>query len=597
MKKRNITAAVLGLSLMIFSSNQVSANDDITGHQFEKAMRTLESLKIMNGDGMGHFLPDQNVTRAQFAAFLNRTLHLPDTTVNLFDDTITHSLAPEINNAAAAGIINGVGDGKFLPDRTLNREEIALMVSRVITSKGLTASPAQKPKFTDEQNIKYLKDIQPIFAYGMMDGIYSNGEFGPKESVTRAQTAAVINKLYSLLEKQEQDKLKAEQEKQKAEQEKEEAAKNNSSADAEAIDPNKNNLVIATKLLNVYEDGTQRVRTYVNVGTEMKFLELVGNRVEVEVAGVKGYVNKADVQIVPEDEVEKRSYYRVVDGYLRHYVAQNGKYESYVFGPAPSFLKEGDRDYSFDGKNFTKGTYYQYFNYVPLLSETSYSAEELDEYIASQSPNSPLIGLGEAFKKAESETGVNALYLMAHAIHESSYGTSKIATDKHNLYGIRAIDADAYNSAKEFASFEECILYAAKYVKQNYLTPGDKSFYNGSFLGHKGVGVTSFYASDPYWGQKIAGHMYRADSYLGKKDWNHYRLAISKVPSLNVRTGPSTKDSIIYEHRYAGVIMIVLDVVKKNDGTWYKIKSDDPGYDEAYIYANGEKGDFAEIIN
>ncbi|HHY74228.1 MAG TPA: S-layer protein [Bacillus bacterium] len=596
MKKLTIIALLTAFLLTILTSVEVSANDDITGHQFETEMRSLESLKIMNGDGLGNFFPEKIVTRAQFAAFLNRALHLPTVQLNLFTDTINHPLVVEINNAAVAGIINGVGDGKFMPDKTLNREEIALMVSRVMTSNGVTLGTTQPPNFNDASDIKYLNDIQPVLSHGIMDDIYTDGTFRPKESVTRAQTAAIIYKMYNLLEKQkeEQEQLQKELDKQKSE----EANNKNDSVANKVLDSNKNHIVIATKLLNVYDEaGMKRVRTYVNVGTEMKFLELIGNRVEVEVAGVKGYVNKDDVNIVPEDEVENRSYYKVVDGHLRHYVVQNGRYESYIFGPAPRFLKEGEMDYSFDGKNFTKGTYDQYFNNLPLLSETSYSATELDRFIASQSPNSPLIGLGAVFKEAERETGVNALYLLAHAIHESSWGTSKIATEKYNLYGIRAIDADAYNSAMEFASFEDCILYAAKYVRDNYLTPGERSFYNGSFLGHKGAGVTLFYASDPYWGQKIAGYMYRADLYLGKADWNHYRLAISKVPSLNVRIGPSTKDSLIYEHRYAGVVMIVLDELKRSDGTWYKIKSDHPNYEEAYIYSHGEKGDLAEIIN
>lgn len=605
MKNKKLITALTAIMLTTTSVHaiSVSANDDITGHYFEREMRSLESLQIMNGDGKGNFFPNQLVTRAQFAAFLNRSLKLPTASTKTFTDTMNHPLKAEVHNAAAAGYINGVGDGKFLPNRTLTREEIALMVSRVLTSNGLNESPAQTSSFKDAKDIKYAEAIQPVFAYEIMGG-YDDNTFRPKEGVTRAQTAAVIYKMYNLLEKQEQEKQKAELEKQKQEAEKEkqeeqskEQAGNKVGADKEKIDTSKDNIVIATKLLNVYEDGMKRVRTYVNVGTEMKFLELIGNKVEVELAGVVGYVNKADVKIVPEDEVESRTYYKVSSGYLRHYITENGALGSYIFGPAPKFLKEGEKDYSFDGKTFTEGTYLQYFNYLPLLSETNYSAEDLDDYVRSQKPTSPLIGLGKVFKQAEEETGVNALYLLAHAIHESAWGTSKIATDKFNLYGIKAIDADAYNNAMQFNSFEECILYAAKYVKQNYLTPGERSFYNGSFLGHKGVGVNLFYASDPYWGQKVAGRMYVIDEYLGKDDWNSYKIALSKVPSLNVRSGPSTSDKLLYEHRYAGVGMIVLEEIKRNDGTWYKIKSDHPDYEEGYIYASGERGNLAEIIN
>ncbi|NSL53253.1 S-layer homology domain-containing protein [Calidifontibacillus erzurumensis] len=603
-----VTVLTAFLVLTSFGGQAVFAKSDITGHVFEQEMRSLEALNIMNGDGKGNFFPDRLVTRAQFAAFLNRSLNLPNSNDKTFLDTVNHPLGKEVHNAASAGFINGVGDGRFLPDRTLTREEVALMVSRVLSAYGLSGNKTTIPTFKDHSEIKYPNALKPIFAYKIMNG-YPDQTFRPKEGVTRAQTAAVIFKMYTLLQKQDEEKNnggnqgsednKNDNGTSSDHEDKTDPKEDQSSEkgkDTNQIDPRKEHLAISTKLINIYEDGMKRVRTYVNVGTEMKFLELLGNRVAVEVAGVVGYVNPDDVKIVPKDEVENRTYYKVVNGYLRHYVIQNGQYESYIYGPAPRFLKEGEKDYSFDGRNFEGGTYFQYFNYLPLLSETRYTAEELDEYVRSQRPNSPLIGLGKVFKQAEKETGVNALYLLAHAIHESAWGTSKIAMEKNNLYGIRAIDADPYANAYEFPSLEDNILYAAKYVKQNYLIPGAKSYYFGSFLGHKGVGVNLFYASDPYWGQKIAGRMYLIDEYLGQKDLNHYDLVMTKVPSLNVRSGPSTNANLLYEHRYAGVTMILLDEVKRSDGIWYKVKSDHPDYKDGYIYAKGERGNYAEII-
>ena len=113
----------------------------------------------------------------------------------------------------------------------------------------------------------------------------------------------------------------------------------------------------------------------------------------------------------------------------------------------------------------------------------------------------------------ETTYGVNALYLMAHAIHESAWGTSSIAQTKYNLYGINATDADPEGNADTYVSFEDSIKRAAEFVTSAYLSPTNWR-YNGSFLGNKGAGMNVKYASDPYWGEKIAGHMYRADKYL-----------------------------------------------------------------------------------
>ena len=52
-------------------------------------------------------------------------------------------------------------------------------------------------------------------------------------------------------------------------------------------------------------------------------------------------------------------------------------------------------------------------------------------------PDSPLIGLGKKFKEVESKYNVNALFLYSLAIHESYYGTSALAKDKNNLFGLK----------------------------------------------------------------------------------------------------------------------------------------------------------------
>lgn len=611
-----ITTMLLVVGSSTFSS-YVDAQDDITGHFFETQIRSLDELGIMKGDGKGLYMPNKNVTRAQFATFLNRALKLPAVEVEPFTDTMGHIHEKEIGNAVAAGVFGGIGDGSFLPDRDLTREEVAVIISRVLTSHGLTSEPMPLP-FIDADKFKYPNEVQPVFAYSIMGG-NSDLTFRPQESVTRAQTAAVIYKMYNLLEQIEKEKLEQdmvydpdldvdildldretiveEKDSSNRDKDRDNNQDHDRDSDEEGEDRPFNPIVIAKNLLHVYEDKVNSIkRTYVNAGTEMKFLDESKDEIKVEVAGVIGYVNKDEVELIGEDEAV-RSYYKIDNDYLRHYVARNGQYESYIFGQVPSFFKGSDKEYSFDGKTFSKGTFYQYFNYLPLLTETSYSARELDEFVEEQYPASPLVRLGEFFKEVEEETGVNALYLLAHAIHESAWGFSQIATEKYNLYGLRAVDVDAFNSAMEFDSFEECIVYAANYIKDRYLTPGPSSYYSGSFLGNKGVGMNLFYASDPYWGQKISGYMYRIDRFLGGDDLDNYRLAISTVPSLNVRRGPSMDDKVIYEHKYAGIAMVVVDKEKTSDGTWYKIKSDHPDYEFGYIYANGEKGEFAEIIN
>ena len=71
-----------------------------------------------------------------------------------------------------------------------------------------------------------------------------------------------------------------------------------------------------------------------------------------------------------------------------------------------------------------------------LLSVSGVSAWAIDEYLKAATP---LPRLGAAFVDAERKYGVNARFLLAAAVHESSWGRSYISRVKHNLFGYNAI--------------------------------------------------------------------------------------------------------------------------------------------------------------
>lgn len=129
-----------------------------------------------------------------------------------------------------------------------------------------------------------------------------------------------------------------------------------------------------------------------------------------------------------------------------------------------------------------------------LIKKSDVSSETLDRFLYGTN----LVGLGRAFKKAEEDHGVNALFLMGLAIHESNAGTSRIALTKNNLFGFQAYDASPFESAKSFMTREEGIDTVAKYLSKNYLTPGGKYF-----RGYSIEAVNIHYATDPNWARGI----------------------------------------------------------------------------------------------
>lgn len=92
-----------------------------------------------------------------------------------------------------------------------------------------------------------------------------------------------------------------------------------------------------------------------------------------------------------------------------------------------------------------------------------------------------LEGLGYAYKQAEKEYGVNALFLIGLTAHESGWGTSRRAKENNNLSGY-----GVYNNKSEGTSFRtkfDCIMRTAKLIRQDYLNKEGKN--------HKGVSVAS----------------------------------------------------------------------------------------------------------
>lgn len=111
-----------------------------------------------------------------------------------------------------------------------------------------------------------------------------------------------------------------------------------------------------------------------------------------------------------------------------------------------------------------------------VLSVSGVNASQLDTALA----GTGLAGLGGAFLAIEQTNGINALFAAAHAALESAWGTSELATAKHNLFGINATDSDP-NGAYAYPSFAACLSFYGQFLKANYLTPGGFA-YNGTTI-------------------------------------------------------------------------------------------------------------------
>lgn len=123
------------------------------------------------------------------------------------------------------------------------------------------------------------------------------------------------------------------------------------------------------------------------------------------------------------------------------------------------------------------------------VSKTRYtgSPELLNQFLGGV-----LKGKGNAFCKAQEKYGVNALFLIGIAKHESGNGTSKIARERCNVAGMKG-----KHGWMRFSSVEECIDKMAKNIKENYIDQNKRTV---SQINRK-------YAKDTSWSSKILRFM------------------------------------------------------------------------------------------
>ena len=292
-----------------------------------------------------------------------------------------------------------------------------------------------------------------------------------------------------------------------------------------------------------------------NYGADAAYLGTDGSgNIKFMLAGVTGTVAASEVELVDYSAVaDNVSYYTVSGGKLIHYISYNlnsSPTSSINNGPAPSYLSEGTKYYSYDGHYFytdyeTMTADYQrgangssavnpgnpfsnYFQFRDMNSSTNYTGSELDNILKSKisSSSSKLLGTGKLFVKYQNEYSVNALLSLGIAVNESAWGTSSICMNKNNLFGLNAVDTSPGQSANYFASVEDCIReFMYEWMADGYLSSSDWRNH-GEYLGNKAAGINVSYASDPYWGEKAAAIAWELDEagrscdYLGISSGN-----------------------------------------------------------------------------
>lgn len=192
------TAAAVAVMLVLFvapvSCHAAVTFKDTKGHWAEQSIEKAASLGIIKGYSDGRFLPDANVTRAEFVSMLNRALGNTATADSGFTDVkSTEWYYYDVQKSVTAGYVNGFSDKTFKPDKTITRQEAAVMLSKLVPTYGYGAGLG---KFQDARNVAdwAQEAMSRMNGKGYISG-YTDGKIHPLDSLTRAQAAKIISEI------------------------------------------------------------------------------------------------------------------------------------------------------------------------------------------------------------------------------------------------------------------------------------------------------------------------------------------------------------------------------------------------------------------
>ena len=187
-----------------------SFDDVLPGHWAYEAVEYVNGKGLMSGVGGGSFSPGQPTTRGMLVTILYRMEGEPEYentgTIRFTDVNDDAWYAKGVYWAAENGIVKGVGDGRYLPEDPVTREQMAAIFHRYAGYKGYdVTAQGDLSAFTDAASVGDWAREALIWAVDkeLINGM-GDGTVNPRGTATRAQTAAILMRFCETVAKPQQ---------------------------------------------------------------------------------------------------------------------------------------------------------------------------------------------------------------------------------------------------------------------------------------------------------------------------------------------------------------------------------------------------------
>ena len=230
--------------------------------------------------------------------------------------------------------------------------------------------------------------------------------------------------------------------------------------------------------------------------------------------------NKKDAEVIIT--IKQDSKLKIIKKSNSWYYVQYDSYYGWVEQDCITYINKNTNNYNNNNTKHSKAELLSKLNKnMNLMQPSGLTLEQFKKVLSndSQDKNKVFEENAEYFYYIEQQYGINGVFVAAIGIHESAWGTSKIATNKKNLFGYGAYDMSAYSSAYSYNGYAAGIDMIARVLVKHYLNPAGTSIYNGEvatgryYCGRTLSAVNKKYASDKNWNNSV----YKWMQYLYNK--------------------------------------------------------------------------------
>lgn len=185
-----------------------AAGSDIDGHWAQQQMQNFADKGYIAGDGNGNYLPNQNMSRAQFAAVINRVMGFTEesaSVANYVDVEENAWYRSDLAKALSAGYMSGTSATTMSPDQSVTREQAAVMLVRLLKTDA-SVDMTVLDDFEDKANISSFavnamaKLVEDGYLYG------TDGKLMPQKTLTRAEGVSLLSRAMDILKGSESEK-------------------------------------------------------------------------------------------------------------------------------------------------------------------------------------------------------------------------------------------------------------------------------------------------------------------------------------------------------------------------------------------------------